>query len=108
MESNIKSLSSQKGKPIVNFAEEKYGIMEFDFIIYALGGSTPENFLKTIGIEFNGPHPVLKEGYETNIPGMFLIGDLSAGKKGGSIIWAFNSANSAMQQICKNYLQCSI
>jgi thioredoxin reductase (NADPH) len=106
LESNIHSLGSENRKPIVHFAEEKYGKMKFDFVIYALGGSTPENFLKMIGIEFNGPHPVLKEGYETNIPGMFLIGDLSAGQKGGSIIWAFNSANSAMQQICKNYLQC--
>ena len=106
LESNINSLESKNGKPVVNFAEKKYGSMPFDLIVYALGGSTPENFLKMIGIEFNGPYPVLKEGYETNIPGMFLIGDLSAGKKGGSIIWAFNSANSAMQQICKNYLQC--
>ena len=106
LESNIQSLSNNNGKPIVNFAEKKFGSIQFDYVIYALGGSTPENFLKMIGIEFNGPHPVLKEGYETNIPGMFLIGDLSAGSKGGSIIWAFNSANSAMQQICKNYLQC--
>ena len=108
LESNIESLSYKDNKPVVNFVEKKYGAIQFDYIIYALGGSTPENFLKTIGIEFNGPHPVLKEGYETNIPGMFLIGDLSAGQKGGSIIWAFNSANSAMQQICKNYLKCDI
>ncbi len=108
LESNIESLDFNGNKPIVNFVEKKYGTMQFDYIVYALGGSTPENFLKTIGIEFNGPHPVLKEGYETNIPGMFLIGDLSAGPKGGSIIWAFNSANSAMQQICKNYLKCDI
>lgn len=108
LESNIISLTSNNGKPFVNFSEEKYGEMEFDYIVYALGGTTPENFLKMIGIEFNGPNPVLKEGYETNIPGMFLIGDLSAGSKGGSIIWAFNSANSAMQQICKNYLKCDI
>jgi len=36
---------------------------------------------------------------------MFLLGDLSAGKKGGSIIWAFNSANTAMQKICTEYLK---
>lgn len=59
-----------------------------------------------IGIEFDAPEPVLKEGYETNIPGLFLIGDLSAGKKGGSIVWAFNSANTAMKRICGNYLLC--
>ncbi|NOX17530.1 MAG: NAD(P)-binding domain-containing protein [Chlorobi bacterium] len=107
LESNIESLSvGENGKPAANFKEDKLGAIEFDYIIYALGGTTPENFLKTIGIEFDGPIPVLKEGYETNIPGMFLIGDLSAGKKGGSIIWAFNSANGAMRKICENYLQC--
>ena len=109
LESNIESLSvSESGKPVANFKEEKFGAMEFDFVIYALGGTTPENFLKTVGIEFDGPIPVLKEGYETNVPGMFLIGDLSAGSKGGSIIWAFNSANSAMRKICENYLKCEI
>lgn len=44
--------------------------------------------------------PVIKEGYETSVPGLFLIGDLSAGKKGGSINLAFNMAAEAMQSIC--------
>ena len=73
-------------------------------VVYALGGSTPENFLKTVGIEFNGDSPHLQEGYETSVPGMFLVGDLSAGPRGGSIIWAFNSANTAMRKICREYL----
>jgi len=103
-DSNIESLSNVNGKPEVHFIEDKYPNNVYDYIVYALGGSTPENFLKTIGIEFNGQHPVLKEGFETNIPGLFLLGDLSAGKKGGSIIWAFNSANTAMLKICKEYL----
>ncbi|MBK7105139.1 MAG: NAD(P)-binding domain-containing protein [Ignavibacteriae bacterium] len=106
LNSNINSVTSKENKPIANFAEENLGSIEFDYIVYALGGSTPENFLKTIGIEFIGPKPFLKEGYETNVSGLFLIGDLSAGQKGGSIIWAFNSANSAMQKICEKYLKC--
>lgn len=76
----------------------------FDYVVFALGGSAPHDFLKVIGIEFDGPEPVLKEGYETSVPGMFLLGDLSAGRKGGSIIWAFNSANTAMKRICDRYL----
>ena len=103
--SNIEKLSNEDGKPKVHFAEDIYKDEVFDYIVYALGGTTPENFLKTIGIEFNGHEPVLKDGYETTIPGLFLLGDLSAGKKGGSIIWAFNSANSAMRKICTKYLQ---
>jgi len=103
--SNITHLSDDNGKPKVHFEEAQYPDMTFDYIIYALGGSTPENFLKTIGIAFDGPNPILKEGYETNVQGMFLLGDLSAGKKGGSIIWAFNSANTAMRKICAEYLK---
>lgn len=106
LNSNINSITADDNKPVANFNEEIFGSKKFDYIVYALGGSTPENFLKTIGIEFNGPEPILKEGYETNIGGLFLIGDLSAGQKGGSIIWAFNSANTAMQKICKKYLRC--
>lgn len=106
LESNIESISSANDNPIVKFRELKFGTMQFDFVVYALGGSTPQNFLKMIGIEFNGPDPILKEGYETNVTGLFLLGDLSAGKKGGSIIWAFNSANTAMQKICRSYLIC--
>ncbi|MFK5957566.1 MAG: NAD(P)-binding domain-containing protein [Lutibacter sp.] len=104
-DSNIEMLSDANGKPKVHFEEKHYSDMVFDYIVYALGGSTPENFLKTIGIKFNGPNPILKEDYETNVPGMFLLGDLSAGKKGGSIVWAFNSANTAMRKICSDYLK---
>lgn len=104
LNSNISAIEVESGNPKVIFAECDAEV--FDFVVYALGGSTPENFLKLIGIEFDGPDPILKEGYETTIPGLFLTGDLSAGKKGGSIIWAFNSANTAMKKICDNYLEC--
>ncbi len=106
LESEIISIGDESGKPKVIFKDDTTKM--FDNVVYALGGSTPENFLKLIGIEFDGPNPSLKEGYETNIPGLFLTGDLSAGKKGGSIIWAFNSSNTAMKRICENYLECNI
>jgi len=105
-ESNIVSIEDKNGKPIVNFAGEIYGTQSFDFIVYALGGTTPSNFLKMMGIEFDGEEPILKEHYETSVRGLFLLGDLTAGTKGGSIIWAFNSANTAMKKICKDYLNC--
>lgn len=82
--------------------------LKFDRVILGLGGSTPKSFLSVIGIEFNGAEPTLTEGYETSIPGLFLVGDLSAGKKGGSIISAFNSSHKAMKRICENYLECKI
>ncbi|MGE5365621.1 MAG: NAD(P)-binding domain-containing protein [Bacteroidota bacterium] len=105
LNSDIISLEDQTGRPVVTFSGAEECTEEFDYVIYALGGTTPHNFLKSIGIEFNGDEPVLKEGYETSVPGMFLLGDLSAGTKGGSIIWAFNSANTAMKRICRKYLE---
>ena len=106
LNSNVSAIEEENGNPKVIFTGGE--VETFDFIVYALGGSTPENFLKLIGIEFDGPNPILNEGYETTIPGLFLTGDLSAGKKGGSIIWAFNSSNSTMKKICENYLECKI
>ena len=104
--SDIETVKDNAGTPVIHFnggAQE-----QFDYVVYALGGSTPENFLKMIGIAFDGPAPVLKEGHETSVPGLFLVGDLSAGSKGGSIIWAFNSANTAMRKICDDYLGCTV
>lgn len=106
--SNIKELQDENGKPKVIFAENNLEPMVFDYIVYALGGTTPKNFLKTIGIEFDGEQPSLKDKVETNIPGLFLVGDLSAGMKGGSINWAFNSSRIAIRKICENYLDCKI
>lgn len=106
--SNIIELKDNNGKPEVIFKESEYNPLTVDYIVYALGGSTPKNFLKTIGIEFVGDKPFLKDKNETNIPGLFLVGDLSAGIKGGSINWAFNSSKLAMQKICEDYLECKI
>jgi len=102
--SNIRGVKEQGGLPHVIFAEPEFGERDYDFVTYALGGTTPKNFLKTIGIEFEGDEPVLLDGHQTSVAGLFLIGDLSAGTKGGSIIWAFNSANRAMETIRSTYL----
>ncbi len=106
--SNVAAIRDAGGKPAVDFKEPAFPPGTFDFVVYTLGGTTPNNFLKTIGIEFDGDAPYVKDGHETNVPGMFLIGDLSAGTKGGSIIWAFNSANTAMRKICRDYLECRV
>ncbi len=98
--SNIAGLEDDAGRPRTLFQEQEYPALTFDRIIYALGGTTPVNFLKAVGIKFEGELPVLTQGYETSIPGLFLIGDLSAGKKGGSINLAFNMAAEAMRNIC--------
>ena len=97
---NIASLEDDNGRPRAVFQETEQAAQTFDRVIYALGGTTPLNFLKAVGIRFEGDLPVLTQGYETSLPGLYLIGDLSAGKKGGSINLAFNMAAEAMRHIC--------
>jgi thioredoxin reductase (NADPH) len=75
-------------------------------VIFALGGTTPTNFLHTLGITFNEDGPAFNEAGATNVAGLYLIGDLVVGKKGGSIITAFNSAVRAMKSICSHDLSC--
>jgi thioredoxin reductase (NADPH) len=111
--SNIKQVEEHTGanagsaggvsdkRALVLFQEITFPAQSFDHIVYALGGTTPTNFLKAAGIAFDGSAPVIKEGYETSVPGLYLIGDLSAGRKGGSINLAFNMAEEAMRNICK-------
>jgi thioredoxin reductase (NADPH) len=105
--SDIERLEPVEGRPRVVF---KQGLEPrvYDHVVYALGGSTPAGFLQATGIELAGGEPTLKEGGETSVPGLFLAGDLTAGKKGGSIISAFNSGVAAMRVICRDYLDCPI
>ncbi|HET6669640.1 MAG TPA: NAD(P)-binding domain-containing protein [Pyrinomonadaceae bacterium] len=105
--SNIKEVEDEAGRPRVVFKEPEFPTRTFDRVIYALGGTTPTNFLRTLGIAFNDQGPIFDEAGATNVAGLFLIGDLVVGKKGGSIITAFNSAVRAMKRICLQDLPCN-
>ncbi len=72
-----------------------------DAVYYCLGGTTPENFLKSIGVEIKDKRPKIDEYGETNLPGLFLAGDLVVEK--GSIMAAFNSAHKVIEGITKRY-----
>lgn len=104
--SNIKQLEDEQGRPRVIFKEAHYEPRVFDRVIYALGGSTPTNFLKMLGIAFNDQGPIFDEAGATNVDGLYLLGDLVVGKAGGSIITAFNSAVRAMRRICERHFSC--
>ena len=108
LSSNAVALEQAGERVRVVFEESTMDTQEFDQVIYALGGTTPENFLKAVGIEFDGPSPRLSKSFGTSVPGLFLAGDLTAGKKGGSIILAFNTAAAAMRQICEDHGICNI
>jgi thioredoxin reductase (NADPH) len=105
--SNITEVETEAGRPRVVFKEEQHAPRTFDRVVYALGGTTPTNFLQMLGIKFDDEGPVFNENGETDVPGLFLIGDLVVGKTGGSIITAFNSAVYAMRSICARYLPCN-
>ena len=105
--SNIKQVEDEAGRPRVVFNEPEFPTRAFDRVIYALGGTTPTNFLRTLGIAFNDQGPIFDEAGATNVAGLYLIGDLVVGKKGGSIITAFNSAVHAMKRICQHDLPCT-
>src|SRR5262249_10189599 len=51
LESNVTGLEAAGEKVRVQFSESALDAPEFDGVIYALGGTTPENFLKAVGIE---------------------------------------------------------
>lgn len=104
--SNIKHLEDENGLPRVTFKEDHYESRIFDRVIYALGGSTPTNFLKMLGISFNEEGPIFDESGATNVYGLYLLGDLVVGKAGGSIITAFNSAVRAMRRMCTSHFSC--
>ncbi len=106
--SNIKQLEDKDGRPEVIFIEEHYESRIFDRVIYALGGSTPTNFLKMLGIAFNDQGPIFDDAGATNVEGLYLLGDLVVGKAGGSIITAFNSAVRAMKHMCIRHLPCKL
>jgi thioredoxin reductase (NADPH) len=106
MESDIEKVEDLDGSPNIVFKDGEQ--KKYDKVIYALGGSTPTNFLSLLGINFEGGNAVIDKGFETSVPGMFLIGDLSSGKKGGSIVSAFNSSHKAMMSVCRNYLDCKL
>ncbi len=98
--SNIVAMEDEEGFPMAVFAEEGTPDLVVDHVFYALGGAAPRDFLAQVGIAFDGAAPVVTDGYETTVPGLYLVGDLVAGSRGGgSIITAFNSAHDAWQAI---------
>ena len=81
----------------VNFKDGTSEI--YDRVVYALGGTTPVDFLKNAGIEINeNKEPIYNpETFETNIPGLYVIGDVAVSS--GSIALAMNHAYDAVKDI---------
>ena len=83
----------------VNFTDGTSEI--YDRVVYALGGTSPKDFLNNSKIEMNewGEPIYNEETMETNIPGLYTIGDVNT--SAGSIALAFNHAFQAVNDIKK-------
>ncbi len=107
LKTDISSLEKDGDKVKVIFKENE--AKSYDAIVYALGGTTPKNFLETIGIKMTKEGPQVTNFFESEKKeGIFLLGDLSAGKGGGSINLAFNNSHKAMKELCTMYLDCRL
>jgi len=99
LNTDIQSLEPEDNLVCVHFKDGQK--MCFDVIDYCLGGSSPQAFLSSIGVEMEGKKPKVSEDGETNIKGLFLVGDLVVKK--GTIMGAFNSAKRTVDGIIKKY-----
>ena len=88
MNTDIISLENEDGKVRVEF-NDGYSVV-YDRIIYAIGGTTPVDFLKSCGVEVNeDEEPIFDEHHETSAKDIYVAGDI-AFKSGGSIAIALN------------------
>ncbi|WP_038056574.1 NAD(P)-binding domain-containing protein [Thermodesulfobacterium hydrogeniphilum] len=101
LNTDIEKLEPFDDKIKVYFKNNKEDI--YDYIIYCLGGSTPKRFLQKIGIQMDNKKPSLDEYFETNLPKVFLVGDIAVEK--GNIMKAFNTAHIVIKRIKEKYLK---
>lgn len=84
---DIAGLEDDNGRVRVVFEERE--AETFDRVIYAIGGTTPSAFLTGSGIDVSEGSPVHDENYESNVPGIFVAGDITQ-ERGGSIALGLN------------------
>lgn len=97
---DITGIKDENGKAKVNFTNDTNEI--YDRIIYAIGGSTPLDFLQKCSIEVDEKGvPSFDENKESNIKGLFVAGDI-ASKNGASIVVGLNDSF----KICNHLYKC--
>ncbi|MBK1972006.1 NAD(P)-binding domain-containing protein [Campylobacter sp. TTU_617] len=87
---DIIEIEDENSKAKVKFNDGTFEI--YDRIIYAIGGSTPVDFLQKCGVSVDDKGiPLINENKESNIKGIFLAGDITT-KNGASIVCGLNDA----------------
>ncbi|CBG39892.1 NAD(P)-binding domain-containing protein [Helicobacter mustelae] len=93
---NIEKLEEKEGRAVAFFDD---GTSEaFDKIVYAIGGSTPVDFLKKCGLELDSNDLPITKDYETSVENIFAIGDILS-KNGASIAIAINQGYETILKI---------
>jgi thioredoxin reductase (NADPH) len=99
MNTDIESLENYHGQIKVNFSDGYYTI--YDRIIYAIGGTSPIDFLKKCMIEVDEKgNPLFDDHYETNVENLYVAGDI-AFDSGGSIAMALNHGYHIVNNILR-------
>ena len=85
---DINDVVSEHGQLRVNFSDETHEL--YDRAVYAIGGTTPKDFLKACGITIDTKgEPIFDSNYESESKGLYIAGDI-AFASGGSIAIALN------------------
>lgn len=99
MNTDIESLENEDGKVKVTF-NDGFSVI-YDRIIYAIGGTTPVDFLKACGIEVDKDlKPIFDEHQETTAKDIYVAGDI-AFASGGSIAIALNHGYHIVNNILR-------
>ncbi|MDY3200523.1 MAG: NAD(P)-binding domain-containing protein [Arcobacter sp.] len=99
MNTDIESLENEEGKVKVLFTDG-FTVL-YDRIIYAIGGTTPIDFLKACGIEVDEDlKPIFDKHQETTAKDIYVAGDI-AFASGGSIAIALNHGYHIVNNILR-------
>lgn len=94
---DIESLEEQGGKICAHFSDGSSDV--FDRAIYAIGGSSPVDFLKKCNIELDSNNlPIVNEHLQTSVQGVFIAGDIGF-KSGASVAMAIAQAQKIVAHI---------
>jgi thioredoxin reductase (NADPH) len=88
---DVVGLEGESGKVKVLFADGS--TRAYDRVIYAIGGTTPVEFLRKCGITMDGEgYAIVDEHLQTAVPNLYICGDITT-RSGGSIALALNQAH---------------
>jgi len=94
---DIDSLEAEHGLVKVNYKDGTNEV--YDRVIYAIGGTTPVDFLKSANLDLDAKgEPIIKDNLETSVEGIYIAGDI-AFKSGGSIAIALNHGYRIVKDI---------